>query len=120
MFINATSPNGSNATASNGINGINAIASNVGSIAQTLNSQAYSTYSNFADSLPTITAMSNSAYGFASAAQANVNSSFNALATNVVKNVNNATSANQQMVNTLATQAPGQYQSIAQNAGGKK
>ena len=100
--------------------GINATASNVESIATALNSQAYSAYSNFANSLPKITAMSNSAYGFASAAQANVNSSFNALATNVVQNVNKATSANQQMVKTLATQAPGQYQAIAQNAGGKK
>lgn len=100
--------------------GINATATTVGNIASQLNSQAYSAYSNFADSLPTVTAMSNSAYGFTSAQNANVNSTVNSIATNVLQSVNNATSANQQMVNNLASQAPGQYQSIAQHAGGKK
>ena len=100
--------------------GINSTATTVGNIASQLNSQAYSAYSNFADSLPTITAMSNSAYGFTSAANANVNSSVNALATNVIGTVAAANNANQATVAASMQSAPGQYQAIAQNAGGKK
>jgi len=100
--------------------GVNATAETVGNIAQTLNGQAFGAYTNFVGSLPTITALSNSAYGFTSAAQSNINSTVNGLATNVLQGVNSQVTANQQMVNQLASQAPGQYQSLASNAGGKK
>ncbi len=100
--------------------GVNATAETVGNIAMSLNGQAFNAYTGFVSGLPTITAMSNSAYGFASAAQSNINSTVNGLAMNVLQGVNNQVTANQQMVGQLATQAPGQYQALASNAGGKK
>ena len=92
----------------------------MGNIAQTLNGQAFNTYTNFVSGLPTITQMSNSAYGFTSAGIGNINATVNGLAMNVLNGVNTATATNAQNMDSLANQAPGQYQSLASNAGGKK
>ena len=95
-------------------------AQTVGNIASQLNSQAYSAYTNFAHSLPTVTAMSNSAYGFTSAQNSNVNATVNSLATNLVGGVSSLANQNATMVANNSQNAIGQYNAIAQTGKKKK
>lgn len=99
---------------------ITGTAQTVANIASQLNSQAYSAYSNFAHSLPTVTSMSNSAYGFASAQNSNVNASVNSLATNLVGGVTSLANQNATMTATDTQNAIGQYNAIAQTGKHKK
>ena len=102
------------------MSGLNSTASLVGNIAEQLNAQSYQAMQQTIGSLPTVTSMASDAYSFTNAANANLNSTNNALAQQLLAGTSQAVAQNQQTYTANSANAISQYNAIAQTGKHKK